>query len=594
MKGRPSIALAVLLFTALIAVDTSALAREVPATGTGTRGVQAFLERAPTYLFGVERDADGSAIWIAVRRFYERRGFRLSWLGRNGPEPATSQLLAALRTARRDGLSPSRYHPLQLERQLERAYRSKGRSDHTALDVLLTDMCLRYAYHLERGHIDPSSIELAWYAPRRRSDLAAVVASALDKENLSQALDDLAPSHPEYAQLRELLARYRRIGRAGGWPRVPDGPTLRPDDLAPTERLQVLEQRLAAESYLDAAESAVLQPALTPACRDLPDGPEPVEQSFATYDMQLADALRRFQRHHGIKVDGVIGPATRRELNIPAQQRVRQIELNMERWRWLPEHLGERHIRVNVPAFELALYEQGRAVLSMGVIVGKRGWGTPLFSDTMGSLIINPYWNVPESIAVEDILPKVRRDPSYLERNNFVVFNDWGHGAERIDPWGVDWASIPDDRLTYRFRQDPGPTNPLGRVKFIFPNQFHVYFHDTPKKQLFERTARAFSHGCIRVENPVELALRLLQPDPQWTPERLRDAIDSGEHHALRLAKPVPVYVLYWTAFADSDGAAEFRTDMYEIDQVLARALRQESAGAPLRVARSIWGAPRP
>jgi len=292
------------------------------------------------------------------------------------------------------------------------------------------------------------------------------------------------------------------------------------------------------------------------------------------YDQVLADAVRSFQRDHGITVDGLVGPETRAQLNISARKRVRQIELNLERWRWLPRKLGPHYLMVNIPAFELALVDGGRPMMEMKVVVGREAWGTPVFSDHLAYIVINPYWNVPASIVRAEIAPQVARDPTYLDRHRFEVLSGWEPPNRRIDPNTIDWLNL-GGHLDFRVRRLPGPQNALGRLKFMFPNPFSIYLHDTPTEQLFERADRALSHGCIRLQRPLDLAVRLLEADPAWTRSRLKSAIAAGQRRTVRLPEAIPVYLLYWTAAVEK-GRIRFNPDIYDVDRVMSRAFERQ------------------
>ena len=259
--------------------------------------------------------------------------------------------------------------------------------------------------------------------------------------------------------------------------------------------------------------------------------------------------MRHFQSHHGIAEDGVVGRETLRELNVSAADRARQIAVNMERWRWMPENLGKSYVLVNIAAFRLDVIEGTRSVLAMKTVVGHDFTRTPFFAARIAEIIVNPWWNVPDSIAVKELWPKQRRDRSYLAREHMIVTNG-------------------------RIRQRPGEWNSLGRLKFDMPNGHDVYLHDTPAKALFEQPFRAFSHGCIRLEKPLDLALYLLRDQPRWNARAIESAIESGNQQSIRLTAPQPVYVLYWTAWVGDDGHMEFHRDHYGRDAALAAALR--------------------
>jgi murein L,D-transpeptidase YcbB/YkuD len=252
------------------------------------------------------------------------------------------------------------------------------------------------------------------------------------------------------------------------------------------------------------------------------------------------------------------------------------MELNMERLRWISDDVEKRSIVVNIANFSLDVIEDGHSVLSMKVVVGKPYQRTPVFSAKMTYLIINPPWNVPDSIAREEILKKIRKDPQYLLKENIKVLKGWGPQEEEIDPDTIDWSKISANNLPYRFRQEPGPLNPLGQIKFMFPNKFNVYLHDTPAKQLFLKDIRTFSHGCTRIEKPVELAEYLFWEDPRWTRENLLAAIEEGTEQTIRITKPLDVHFLYLTAWVDEEGILQFRNDIYDRDALLDAALRKK------------------
>ena len=315
-------------------------------------------------------------------------------------------------------------------------------------------------------------------------------------------------------------------------------------------RVAVLRERLAITGDLDA-----------PAERD------------EVFGDRLIGAVERFQARHGLEVDGVVGPATRRALNLPVAQRIAQILLNMERWRWMPDDLGRRYILVNLASFDLEVMAEGWSVMRMRVVVGRPYRKTPIFSSRMRHLEFNPTWTVPPSIAGADLLPIVRGDPDYLERSRIRVFDSWGSGARELDPATIDWSRVSAERFPYMLRQDPGLDNALGLVKFIMPNGFSVYLHDTPQQQLFARRTRTFSSGCIRLERPMALAAYLLKDQAGWNPLRIDDVVYSGETTRVALSHPIPVHMTYSTAWVDPDGTLHFRADPYERDSILHQAL---------------------
>jgi murein L,D-transpeptidase YcbB/YkuD len=294
------------------------------------------------------------------------------------------------------------------------------------------------------------------------------------------------------------------------------------------------------------------------------------------FDDTLYEAIVRFQRRHGLKPDGIVGPDTLSALNISAQRRLRQIEVNLERMRWLGRNLGHRYILVNIADFKLDLVDRDQRVMSMGVVAGKPYWNTPVFTEKMKYIIFNPWWSVPESITKEELLPKIQMNPGYLTQQKMKMFNGWGKNAEEINTDTIKWDTISIETFPYIFRQEPGPLNPLGKIKFMLPNKFNIYLHDTPAKGLFSENSRAFSHGCIRVEGPLNLAEYLLQDDPDWDREKIGNAIEGGEETRIDLASPITVHVVYLTAWVDDDDILHFRNDIYGRDDRLDKALRKK------------------
>lgn len=293
------------------------------------------------------------------------------------------------------------------------------------------------------------------------------------------------------------------------------------------------------------------------------------------YDEALADAVRTFQTRHGLKQDGKLDESTLQALNIPAAERVREIELNLERWRWLPQELGDRHIVVNIPAFQLRAFADGEQVKRMDVIVGKEynDRDTPIFVDRMQYLVFRPYWNIPHGIATEEILPKAREDEAYLADNDYQIVPSFAADAEprEVNSENMDKVAAGE----WQLRQDAGPQNSLGLVKFLFPNDYAVYLHDTPADSLFDKVERDFSHGCIRVHHPAQLADWVLDNQDDWDRERIDEAMNGGERRRVELESPIPVYLLYWTAFANNGDAVQFREDLYGHDQRLDEALQE-------------------
>lgn len=495
-----------------------------------------------------------------VKNFYARRGYHPAWNGSEGPTPAATSLRDVLSKASRHGLVPEAYHLVPIESLLaERGYffnRKPLPADQAAqLDALLTDAFFLYAAHLSTGSVVPEKANIQWHVSRRKlPNLPATLEQALKSGKIEAALESLAPSGPCYTRLMAALQEYREIERHGGWPVVPAGGRLREGDRS--ERVPSLRQRLG-----------------------LPPRPaflEESEENRNRFDQPLTAAVKAFQQRHGLIADGIVDSETLAALNTPVTARIRQLEINLERLRWLPEDLGERVVIVNIPEFRLRVLEKGTEVRSSRIVVGRYATNTPVFNSRISYFELNPYWNVPRSIAAAEILPQIQQNVEYLNWMDMKVIA----GARIVPPWTIDWERLTPSTFNLQLRQDPGPKNPLGRIKFVFPNSFDVYLHDTPNRRLFEQEKRSFSHGCIRVENPEELAVTLLGGNPGKFSREILEAMESGQTRQIRLPQPVSIYILYFTAWADAEGAVQFRRDIYKQDEPLAEILEKRGAAS--------------
>jgi murein L,D-transpeptidase YcbB/YkuD len=498
--------------------------------------------------------ATGELVTVGVRirsvdllsRVYEQRGFAPAW---HRPE-RVDQLLGAFRSSSEHGLNPADYRVSDIAetRRLFLTGDEPSASEQAAFDLMLTDGLVQLVSHLAYGKLDPktrAAVEGFERLPDGR-DAAAVIGALIDADDLVVALASIQPRDRNYERLKMGLAQYRRLAEAGGWPRVPDGPTIQP--AADDPRLGALARRLAVSGDLFEND---------------------IEVVAAVYSPLLLDAVRRFQARHGLAPDGLVGRATLRALNVPVERRIDQIRVNLERARWPLGGQAGDHIRINVAAYEMSVIRDGEAVSTKKVIVGETEKQTPLFESMLNSIVFNPTWTVPYSIASEEMLPKIRRDPGYLQKGGYQLF---GNDGNVVDPRTVDWSAIHRRNFPFTIVQQPGPANQLGQVKFLFPNEHSVCMHDTPAKPLFSEAVRAFSHGCIRVDEPVALAEILLGEDG-WTRAQVEAEVRSGVTRAVSLSDPLPVAIVYRTAEVDEQGEIHFYEDIYERDGAVLRAL---------------------
>lgn len=522
------------------------------------------------------------ALWCVCGLVVANPGQRGLWFEGGRPTPQAHEAVELLLGAASHGLEPQDYGAGALQQRVAQAAQGAPLAPDviSPLDQALTQGMERYLSDLYRGRVDPRRIHedyaVAWPGD---FDAAAALQGALSAGRLTESARDLWPRLSAYERFREALARYRALGEHPAWkeplPPLPGSAPGRVGKLEPGmpyEGTALLAQRLAALGDLPQPPAALPQAdAATPQAASAPMAP-------SYYESPLVNAVQAFQQRHGIAADGVIGRGTWAALQVTPAQRARQIELALERLRWTPLVQGPRMIVINIPEFVLRAYEviEGQIVVreEMKVIVGKMlDTRTPLFDEDMRYIEFAPYWNVPPSIARDETVPRLRRDPGYWAREGFEFV--WGSGEVQttLSQAGLDATLAGRARI----RQRPGPKNALGDIKFVFPNRSNIYLHHTPSVSLFERERRDFSHGCIRVEKPVELAKFVLKDAPEWTEERILQAMGKQESSTLRLAEPLPVLITYGTTLV-REGRIYFFDDIYGHDRLLDAALRARPA----------------
>ncbi len=497
-----------------------------------------------------------------VNSFYRERDYKAAWHDGKRTNAKGRELVKNLEKAEEDGLESADYHLMIIKEQIQLA-KNSGSAALNKLDIVMTDAALHYAHHLAYGKLNPKQFGHSWNVDEERMPLGGALNEALEKDQITTFINKLKPQHQAYKRLKKQLISYKTKTANATLQQVPAVKKLELGMI--DERVQALRSRLAYDGKLPKRFNDVRP--------DSSDSTGMKVDSFFNvnvYDRGVRDAVIAFQKDHGLAADGVVGKNTIAALNVPLSGRVDQIKLNMERWRWLPNDLGERYLLVNVPSFELNIYEDfDSLVLLKKVQVGKTKHKTPIFNDLMQYLEFNPYWTVPFSIATKEILPKLQRNAGYLARNNMELLS----GGRAVNPYGVNWGGVSRRNFHYTIRQKPGAKNALGRVKFMFPNLFNVYLHDTPSKSLFARSERTFSHGCIRLENPFELAEYLLKDEPKWSGEKVEKLIERGKNKRVYLTNPVPIYILYFTTWIGPDGKLRFYKDVYGRDGVELKAL---------------------
>jgi len=481
-------------------------------------------------------------------KLYERNNFQLIW---KNPQNV-NDLLNELGNIEEDGLNPEDYHLSTLlvqKLQLEESEPSEP-SLLADYDILLTDSLIRLTYHLYFGKVEPESLHPDWNMTRKINDTDPVVniERTLRSAQLADALKKIRPQLKSYNLMRAALKKYREIQEVGGWEAVPEGPTLKVG--MTDERIPKLRKRLAVTGHFEGTNTKSDQ-----------------------FDEELEKAVDRFQKSHRLVVDGAVGKNTYKTLNVPVKRKIDQIRVNLERSRWISRNIPEEFIVVDIAGFRVYHYRDFNIKWTSKVQVGKAFRKTPVFNSQIKYLVFNPTWTVPPTILREDILPKIKKDPEYLQKMKISVIDRKGR---IVDPSLVDWSKYSSKNVPYTFRQEPGPHNALGRIKFIFPNKHFIYLHDTPSRSLYARKDRAFSSGCIRVEKDIELAEILLNDAEKWNQKNIQNLMDTFETKRVNLPNPMPISLLYWTVRFDEKGKIIFKKDVYDRDGAVLEGLNEE------------------
>ncbi|MCB1482616.1 MAG: L,D-transpeptidase family protein [Rhodobiaceae bacterium] len=468
-----------------------------------------------------------------AKHFYETRNFAPAWTDHARLTPAAKATVERLRKANFDGLDPDDYSVDELEPS---ALRLRSVDDLVDFEIKMTAAVARYIRHAAMGRINPRSVSKNITISPERPDITGGLTRIVASRSPAEVLESYHPTHPGFVALREALARtYQNEEPGKKLVRIPDGPLIKPGQR--DKRIPLLRVRL---------------------------GLDPASENEMLYDDALSQAVIKLQEKSGLPAEGFIGKLTLGVLNGKSSASRSDILVNMERWRWLPHDLGRHHVFVNIPEYLVRVFTDGKVIHTTRVVVGKPSNQTPVFSDEIEHIVVNPTWSVPRSIATKEYLPRLQEDPTYLAKRNIQVL---GRGGAVIDPTTVDWESYSRSTMPYHFRQPSGRGNALGNVKFMFPNEHSVYLHDTQSRSLFSRTARAYSHGCVRVHQPFEFADALLENEADWNGTKIKRMIGNGGERHVILKAHVPVHLTYFTAIAGAGGSSVRKlSDVYGHD----------------------------
>ncbi|MFO8148557.1 MAG: L,D-transpeptidase family protein [Gillisia sp.] len=478
----------------------------------------------------------------SVIAFYLARDFKPAWININ----FRNSLIDTLKAAHSQGLFFKDYHGEELEKQLLKVA-NLDEKQLSELDMLLTDAFFKFMDHLYNGKVDPKKLHRVWDVPKKQPSKLKLLEAAVKENNLEIALSQLRPVHPVYKDLIAAGKEYRKLKEdAANFKKIERGALIKPGQQ--DQRMKEIQFRLLHLGYLNS-----------------------LKLGGSHYDHETVEAIKKIQKDYGLLADGIIGNKTIALLNKGYEDRYDQILVNLERWRWYPRDLGSHYILVNIANFRLQVVREKDTISTLKTIVGRVSRKTPIFSEEIDHLIFNPSWTIPPTIKSKDVIPGVRKNPNYLRNKNIQVYNNKG---EKLDPSKIDWMK--GEVRSFTYRQPPGSSNPLGRVKIMFPNRYLVYLHDTPSQSIFDQNSRAQSSGCVRVENAIDLSKYLLQDQPDFTSEVIDSIIKRGNIKRIDMKQKVNIHHFYWTAWREN-GKTIFTDDIYNYDEAILNALKKAS-----------------
>ncbi|WP_300437315.1 L,D-transpeptidase family protein [Christiangramia sp.] len=475
-----------------------------------------------------------------VTEFYKENDFEPIWTSRELRE----DIYRNIENIEDEGLFFEDYHGEKLQKLLS-SLDTNSEEENNLLEILLTDSYLKLSEDLATGKLDPTEIHDIWGTPINQIDPRSLLKKAISEGNIQQSLDSLKPNHIVYHQLKEALRQFKKTGiREKSSTKIPSGRLIKPGEKS--DRIHSVTKRLAELGYFKA----------------------PIDSTNTIYNENIQKAVKKFQLDHDIQVDALLGNNTISNLNLTKIDRYHQLLVNLERWRWYPRDLGEHYIIVNIPGYQLSVVKNGDTLRSHKIMVGTEVRKTPVFSDEIGYIIYNPSWTIPPTIKKNDVIPGAKRDIGYFQKKNIKIYDNDGNN---VDPSSVDWNSSKANSFTYR--QPAGPTNPLGIVKIIYPNEYLIYLHDTPSRDLFEKNVRAQSSGCVRVQDALGLAKYLLSDQEAYDDKKIEDILNSGKTTQIPVKQKVKVHHFYWTAYQKKD-TIKFIDDIYNMDQKIWELLK--------------------
>ncbi len=491
--------------------------------------------------------ADGIVLHAqdVIARYYELNNYNPAWSNKKN----IKELIENLEDAYNEGLLPKDYHLERIKKLIEE---TKGNDDPIKIadrDLLMTDGLFKYAQDLILGKVDQKKIRPGWDVPTNKlpGNGDSLLYSALENKDLTKLLNNLKPDNYMYTHLRNGLKHYRGIAENGGWPEIPAG--------------QVLKLGMKDERVLKLREYLII----------VGDMPSKIKSENDTvYDAEVEIAVKQFQIRHNLNQDGVLGKGTLGVMNVSVEDRINDIRINMERARWVMHQLPDDFLVVNIAGYNIRRVRNDSIIYYSRVIVGRHFHESPIFKGKMRYIVINPTWTLPHSIATKETLPKLQKNPNYLEEKNMIIMDRTG---KEVDPSSIDFNKLSQNNFPYIVRQKAGPHNALGEVKFIFPNEYSVYLHDTPSRSLFANEKRAFSHGCIRLDKKWELLIDLMDEPDVWNMEKINEVLATEKTTRVNLKKPIDIVLLYWTAGADKEDKLYFNKDVYDRDAAVLKEL---------------------